>query len=149
MMHVDKNANGYVVDQNVDRISREIAYIPLGRGIRSKRSSCMQIFFLNEFKTCLPVVMTKMRILVVLSKGPTILNFGRASQRSDRFEVWMCFQEVQWIEFGCASQKSDGFVEGRRTKVDPINVGRTKVDPLEVGEVLSILQCIGELKSIL
>ena len=38
-MHVDKNVDGHVVDQNVDRISREIAYIPLGGGIRSKRSS--------------------------------------------------------------------------------------------------------------
>ena len=55
MMHVDKNADDHVVDQNVDRISREIANIPLSGGIRSKRSSCMQIFFffLNEYKICL------------------------------------------------------------------------------------------------
>ena len=46
MMHVDKNADSYVVNQNLDRISREIAYIPLGGRIRSKRSSCMQFFFL-------------------------------------------------------------------------------------------------------
>ena len=39
MMHVDKNVDGHVVDQNVDRISREIAYIPLGGGIKSKCSS--------------------------------------------------------------------------------------------------------------
>ena len=45
MMHVDKNADDHVMDQNVDRISKEIAYVPLGGGIRSKRSSCMQIFF--------------------------------------------------------------------------------------------------------
>ena len=61
MMHVDKNADGHVVDQNVDRILGEIVYVPLGGGIRSKRSSCMQIFFflflfLNEYKTCLPEV---------------------------------------------------------------------------------------------
>ena len=49
MMHVDKNACSHVVDQNVDRISREIAYVPLGGGIRSKRSSCMQIFFFFFF----------------------------------------------------------------------------------------------------
>ena len=55
-MHVDKNVDGHVVDQNVDRISREIAYVPLGGGTRSKRSSCMQFFFLNEYKTCLPEV---------------------------------------------------------------------------------------------
>ena len=45
MMHVDKNADDHVMDQNMDRISREIAYVPLGGGIRSKRSSCMQTFF--------------------------------------------------------------------------------------------------------
>ena len=45
MMHVDKNADDHVVYQNVDQISREIAYVPLGGGIRSKRSSCMQFFF--------------------------------------------------------------------------------------------------------
>ena len=45
MMHVDKNADDHVMDQNVDRISREIAYVPLGGGIRSKCSSCMQFFF--------------------------------------------------------------------------------------------------------
>ena len=37
----------------------------------------------------------------------------------------------------------------KRTKVNPMSFGRTKVDPLKVGELLSILQCIGELKSIL
>ena len=45
MMRVDKNVDDHVVDQNVDRISKEIAYEPLGGGIRSKRSSCMQFFF--------------------------------------------------------------------------------------------------------
>ena len=49
MMHVDKNADGHVLDQNVDRISREIAYVPLSGRIRSKRSSCMQPFFLFLF----------------------------------------------------------------------------------------------------
>jgi len=49
MMHVDKNANHHVVDQNVDRISREIAYIPLGERIRSKCSSYMQPFFVFDF----------------------------------------------------------------------------------------------------
>ena len=50
IMHVDKNADDHVMDQNVDRISREIAYVPLGGGIRSKRSSCMQFFFFFFFK---------------------------------------------------------------------------------------------------
>ena len=42
IMHVDKNADGHVLD--MDQISREIAYIPLNGRIRSKRSSCMQPF---------------------------------------------------------------------------------------------------------
>ena len=44
MMHVDKNADGYVMDQNVDWISGEIAYVPLGERIRSKRSLYMNPF---------------------------------------------------------------------------------------------------------
>ena len=48
----------------------------------------------------------KMRISVMLFRGPTILNFGcasqrskdlnfgRASQRSDGFEVWTYYVEV-------------------------------------------------------
>ena len=48
MMHVDKNADDHIVD--VDRISREIAYVPLNGRIRSKRSSCMQDFFFFFFK---------------------------------------------------------------------------------------------------
>ena len=115
MMHVDKNVDDHVLD--VDRILREIVYVPLNRRIRSKRSSCMQIFFFwkkNEYKTCLPVVTTKWGfqswswILDLLSRGPMDLKFGRASQKSDGigfwtcfpevwwFEVWMCFPEVQW-----------------------------------------------------
>ena len=72
MMHVDKNADDHVVDQNVDRISREIAYVPLGGGIRSKRSSCMQFFlFLNEYKICLP---GGRWILAHVFRGPRIFG---------------------------------------------------------------------------
>ena len=97
MMHVDKNADDHIVD--VDRISREIAYVPLNGRIRSKRSSCMQdffffFFFLNEYNTCLPVVwwiwsfgcFPKVRWiwnLDMLPRGPMDLKFGRAFQRSD------------------------------------------------------------------
>ena len=49
MMHVDKNVDGHVVDQHVDKISKEIAYVSLGGGIKSKRSSCMQMFFFFFF----------------------------------------------------------------------------------------------------
>ena len=53
----------------------------------------------------------EMRISVMLSRGPTILNFGRASQRSNGFEVWTYFPEVLDmlpkgalnLKFGCAS----------------------------------------------
>ena len=59
MMHVNKNADDHVVDQNVDQISREMAYIPLGGGIKSKCSYAFNFFFfffffLNEYKICLP-----------------------------------------------------------------------------------------------
>ena len=97
MMHVDKNADGHVLD--VDRISREIAYIPLNGRIRSKRSSCKQPFFLSFF---LYFFFGKKRkkekknstryayqwsdgfeFLDVIRRGPMDLKFGRASQRSD------------------------------------------------------------------
>ena len=94
MMHVDKNADGHVVDQNAERILREIAYVPLSGRIRSKGSSCMQLFFFffckekkNEYKTCLPVVTTN-------EDFSRDLEFGHASQRSDGFEVWTYFLEV-------------------------------------------------------
>ena len=57
MTHVDKNADGHVVDQNVDQISREIAYVRLGGGLGPNVvHACIFFFFLNEYKTCLPKV---------------------------------------------------------------------------------------------
>ena len=104
MMHVDKNANDHVVDQNVDRISREIAYISLNGRIRSKRSSCMQPTFFwkkkkNEYKTCLPVITTKWGswILDMLPRGPMDLNFWTYFPEVCGFEILMCFPEVRWI----------------------------------------------------
>ena len=44
MVNVDKNADRHVMDQNVNRISKEIAYVPLGERIRSKRNSYLQPF---------------------------------------------------------------------------------------------------------
>ena len=49
-----------------------------------------------EFWTCFPEVLW-IGILDVLRRGPIDLNFGRASQRSDGFE------------FGRASHRFDGF----------------------------------------
>ena len=69
----------------MDRISREIAYVPLSGRIRSKRSSCMQPFFFFFEKKLVQDMLTsghdKMRISIV------ILNFGHASHRFDGFEV--------------------------------------------------------------
>ena len=133
MMHVDKNADDHIVD--VDRISREITYVPLNGRIRSKRSSCMQdiyIYFLNEYKTCLPVVwwiwsfgcFPKVRWiwnLDMLPRGPMDLKFGRAFQRSDDLILDVLprgplilnsnvlLRGPLKLNFGRASQRSDGF----------------------------------------
>ena len=76
MMHIDKNADGHIVDQNVDRISGEIAYVPLGGEIKSKRSSCMQPFFLGKEKK---------------------LSTRHAYQWSDGFEVLDVLPKGPWI----------------------------------------------------
>ena len=72
MMHVDKNADGHVLD--VDQILREIAYVPLNGRIRSKRSLCMQTFFFFG---------KKKRVQDMLTSGLMDLKF------------WTCFLEVQ------------------------------------------------------
>ena len=88
-----------VVEQNVDRISREIAYVPLGERIRSKRSSYMQPFFL------LKKMITRHAYQGLRQNG----DFGYASQRTKDlgfwtcspeirgFEFWTCFLEIRWI----------------------------------------------------
>ena len=94
MMHVDKNANGHVVDQNVDRISREIAYLPLVGGSGLKVVHACNLFFLSLFffffleKKLVQYMRTsghdKRRIsvmimnLYMLSRGPMDMKFGRA-----------------------------------------------------------------------
>ena len=121
MMHVDKNANDHVVDQNVDRISREIAYIPLGGGIRSKRSSCMQFFFffLNEYKICLPGgrrilahVFRQPRIFWALAhvfRGPKVLDPDSCFQRPRIFGSRLMFSKDQGFwGFGSCFQRTKG-----------------------------------------
>ena len=89
MMHVDKNANGHVLDQNMDRISREIAYVPLSGRIRSKRSSCMQpIFFFFEKRK-------RKWVQDMLSNGLMDLKFWTCFPEVHGFEIWTCFPEVQ------------------------------------------------------
>ena len=98
MMHVDKNTDGHVVDQNVYRISKEIAYVPLGGGIRSKRSSCMKFFFfcfflfLNEYKICLP---GGRRILAHVFRDLGFLDLDSCFQRTKGFGSWLMFSEDQ------------------------------------------------------
>ena len=95
MMHVDKNANGHVVDQNVDRISREIAYLPLvgGSGLKVVHA-CSFFFFFGRKKMSIRHAYQWSRQNEDFSRD---LEFGHTSQRSDGFEVWTCFLEVRWI----------------------------------------------------
>ena len=84
MMHVDKNADGHVLD--VNRISREIAYVPLSGRIRSKRSSCSPFFFsfLKKKMSTRHAYhwSSRFEVLDVLPRGPMDWNLGCASQRS-------------------------------------------------------------------
>ena len=79
-MHVDKHVDDHALDQNVDRISREIAYVPLSGRIKSKRSSCIQPFFLFLFFFLKKKMSTRhayqwsdgFEVLDVLPRGPWI-----------------------------------------------------------------------------
>ena len=110
MMHLDKNADDHVVDQNVDRISREIAYVPLGGEIRSKRSSCMQIFFffLNEYKICL---LGGRRILVHVFRGPRIFGLWLMFSEDQRFWILShVFRDLGFLDLGSCFQRTKGFL---------------------------------------
>ena len=106
MMHVDKNANGHVMDQNVDRILREIANVPLGRRIRSKRSSYIQIFFFFFWMNTRHAYLRSRKYRdsshvflrtkgsgswLMFSKDLGFLDFGSCFQRTNGFEVWVLF----------------------------------------------------------
>ena len=107
MMHVDKNADGHVVDQNVDQILGEIAYVPLGGGIRSKRSSCMQFFFfLNEYKIRLP---GGRRILAHVFKGLRIFGLWLMFSKDQRFWILAhVFRGLGFWGFGTCFQRTKG-----------------------------------------
>ena len=99
MMHANKNAECHVVDQNVDRILREIAYEPLGRRIRSKRSSCMLFFFFFW-----------MSAREAYLRSRKYGDFGHVFQRTKGFGSWLMFLEDQgffglWLMFS----KDQGF----------------------------------------
>ena len=104
MMHVDKNADDHVVD----RISREIAYVPLGGGIRSKRSSCMQFFFfLNEYKIRLP---GGRRILAHVFKGLRIFGLWLMFSKDQRFWILAhVFRGLRFLDLGSCFQRTKVF----------------------------------------
>ena len=93
MMHVDKNADDHVVDQNVDRISREIAYVPLGGEIRSKRSSCMQFFFFFLMSTRYAYLEDD-GSWFMFSEDQGFLGFSSCFQRTKGSESWLMFLEA-------------------------------------------------------
>ena len=86
MVHVDKNVDGHILDQNVDRILRKIAYVPLSGRIRSKRSSCSPFLFsfLKKKMSTRHAYhwSSRFEVLDVLPRGPMDWNLGCASQRS-------------------------------------------------------------------
>ena len=132
MMHVDKNANGHVLD--VDRISREIAYVPLNGRIRSKCSSCMQpflfFFFLKKkwvqdmltsdlmdlkFWTCFPEVRWIWN-LDVLPGGPLKLNLDVLPRDPMVWSLNVLLRGPMDLKFGRASQRSDELKFGRASQ---------------------------------
>ena len=111
MMHVDKNADGHVLDQNVDRISREIAYVPLSGRIRSKRSSCMQpfFFFAKKMSTRHAYQWSDgFEVLNVLSKGPWIWNLDMLPRGLMDWSLDVLPRGPMHWNLGLASQRSDG-----------------------------------------
>ena len=99
MMHVDKNANGHVLDQNVDRISKEIAYVPLSGRIRSKRShACSPFLFLFLFFFFFGKKMSTRHTYQWSQQNEDFsrdLEFWTYFLGVQGFEFWMCFVEVQ------------------------------------------------------
>ena len=69
----------------------------------------------------------------MLPRGPMDWNLGCASQRFDGVESWTCFLEVQRLNFGRASQRSDGLEFGRASqRSDGIGFGRASRGPLKL-----------------
>ena len=74
---------------------------------------CASRGLLNLSLDVLPKGPMDLNFGLVLPKDPMDLKFRRASQRSNRFEFWMCFPKVQLhprdsmnLNFVCASQRS-------------------------------------------
>ena len=117
MVHVDKNVDGHVLD--VDRISKEIAYVPLNGRIRSKHSSCMQNFFFflmstwyayledNGFGLWLMLSEDqRFWILTHVFRGLGFLDLGSCFQRTKGFEVLAhVFRGPKVLDPGSCSQR--------------------------------------------
>ena len=73
----------------MDRISREIAFVPLGGRIRSKRSSCMKFFFFFFGMS------TRHAYLKLRKYGDSSHVF----QRTKRSGSWLMFLEDEGIFF--------------------------------------------------
>ena len=101
-MHVDKNADGHVVDQNVDRILGEIAYIPLGGGIRSKCSSWMQFYFIFIF--CMSTRHAYLRSRIYEDSSHVFL-------RTKGSRSWLTFlEDLGFLDLGSCFQRTKGFL---------------------------------------
>ena len=103
MMHVDKNVDSHVVDQNVDQISREIAYVRLGGGLGPNVvHACIFFFGMSTRHAYLRSRKYGDSSNVFLrTKGSGswlmfledlgFLGFGSCVQRTNGFEVWVLF----------------------------------------------------------
>ena len=75
----------------------------------------------------------RFEVLDVLPRGPMDWNLGCASQRFDGVESWTCFLEVQRLNFGRASQRSDGLEFGRASQRSiEIEFGRASQRSIEI-----------------
>ena len=121
MMHVDKNADDHVVDQNVDRISREIAYVPFGGGIKSKHSfwkkkmstkHAYQRF--NGFEVLDVLLRGPMDwILDVVPRGSMVWSLDVLPKGPMDWNLEVIPRGPMDLKFRCASQRFDGLKFGR------------------------------------
>ena len=148
MMHVDKNANGHVLDQNVDWILREIAYVPLSGRIRSKRSSCMQPSFFWEKKMSTRHAYQWSNGFVVLDmlprgpmnwnldvfpRGPMVWSLDVLPRDLMELDLDVLPKGPLKLNSGRASQRSNGLKFGRASqRTDGIGFGHASQRSIEI-----------------
>ena len=109
MMHANKNADGHVLDQNVDRISREITYVPLSGRIRSKHSSCMQIFFFFFLMSTWYAYLedNEFGLWLMLSKDQGFWILAHVFRDLGFLDLDSCFQRTKdFLGFGSCFQRT-------------------------------------------